>query len=60
MVLVGQSICLEMARVASRQLDRADGCRGDERIDVGSNLLYLFEDKANHEVERRSLSSMVY
>jgi hypothetical protein len=27
-------------------------CRGNERIDAGSNLRYLFEDKMNCEVER--------
>jgi hypothetical protein len=27
-------------------------CRGNERIDAGSNLRYLFEGKMNREVER--------
>ncbi len=52
MVLVGQSICIEMARVTSRQLGRAAECRGDKRIDVGSNLRYLFEGKIKREEER--------
>ena len=52
MVLVGQSMCIEMAGAASRQPGRAVECRGDERIYVRSNLQYLFEDKVNREMER--------
>jgi hypothetical protein len=46
------AICIEMARGASRQLGRAAECCGNERIDVGSNLRYLFEGKMNCEAER--------
>ena len=38
-------------KISSRQLGGAAECRRNERIDVGSNLLYLFEDKVNREAE---------
>jgi hypothetical protein len=48
----GRSICIEMARAASRQPGRVAECRGDERTDVGSNLRCRFEGKMKREVER--------
>jgi hypothetical protein len=44
-MLVSQSICIKIARAASLQLGRAAECRRNERVDVESNLRYLFEGK---------------
>lgn len=52
MVPAGQSICIEMARGAAQILGRAAEYRGNERVDAGLNLRYLFEGKMNREVER--------
>ena len=52
MVPVGQRICIEMASAESRQLGLAAECCGNGRIDVKSNLRYLFEGRMNHQAER--------
>ena len=53
MVPVGHWVFIEMASAASRQQGLAAECFGNGRIDVGSNMRYLFEAERPRVVPHR-------